>query len=495
MSIQDDLYLPRAQGQPEPSRVRIGLAEADISPEPGMELPGGYVKAYAHKIHDPCKIRAAVFADAQQRLAVVSVDALLVPRPLVQAARRRIEQRCGIAAAGVMIAATHSHSSGPLGMVLPGEFDHASSLVQKLAYEYSSCADPRYLQRVEDQIVAAVASAHDKLAPARLSFGNGHEDAVAFNRRFKMKNGLTYTHPGRGHPDIVGPAGPIDPAVGVIGIWDDHGALKGCVVNYACHATTGPEAFSANWIYYLEQTIRASLGPEAIVLFLQGASGDITQVNNQSPYVEPSDDASARRVGGSVGAEAVKVLLQSSPGGNVSLEAHRKMLTIPRRAPSAERVQRSLEIVRRSPEEAGHTEWVFAKEIVLLDALLAKNCDVEVELQALRLGPAVLLGNPAELFVEWGLAMKAGSPLAFTFPVELANGCIGYVPTEAAFGPHGGGYETRLTAYSNLAHSAGREMLDGVKDLLAALKPDPAPQPPLAPPATATWSYGSVPPE
>jgi neutral ceramidase len=51
-----------------------------------------------------------------------------------------------------------------------------------------------------------------------------------------MKNGLTYTHPGQGNPDIVGYAGPIDPQVGVIGAWDKEGWFLGCVVNYTCHA-------------------------------------------------------------------------------------------------------------------------------------------------------------------------------------------------------------------------------------------------------------------
>ena len=30
--------------------------------------------------------------------------------------------------------------------------------------------------------------------------------------------------------------------------WDEEGKLLGCVVNYACHATTSPGGISANWI-------------------------------------------------------------------------------------------------------------------------------------------------------------------------------------------------------------------------------------------------------
>ena len=60
--------------------------------------------------------------------------------------------------------------------------------------------------------------------------------------------------------------------------------------------------------------MRGFFGPETIVVFLPGCCGDITQVDNLSPYVTPKPEQWARMVGGRVGAEAVKVLLSVEPG-------------------------------------------------------------------------------------------------------------------------------------------------------------------------------------
>lgn len=268
----------------EPTPMTVGFAETDITPEIGMEQPGGYGKSYHRSFHDPCKVRAAVFEEGGKRVAVVGIDALAIRRAQVQAARQAIYEQCGIAPEAVLIAASHSHSSGPTAMILPDEYDHASEAVQELAYQKSSCADADYLEHVVRQIVAAVVQADRNRAPARGGVGSGHEDQVAFNRRFRMRNGVTYTHPGRGNPDIVQVAGPTDPEVGVIGVWDEQGELLGCLVNFACHATTNPGGISANWIYFLERTIRGVMGDQAVVVFLPGCAGDVTQVDNLSPY-------------------------------------------------------------------------------------------------------------------------------------------------------------------------------------------------------------------
>jgi len=208
-----------AEAAPQ-AHFKAGFAERDITPDLGMEAPGNYGKNYHRTFHDSCKVRAAVFDDGTQRVALVGVDLLFLTRHLVTEARAEIQKRCGIRPECVLIGASHSHSSGPIGMGEPGDYDNASPLVKHLATDKTIVSNPGYTQLLKRQIVEAVVSADNVRVDAKLAVGYGHEDQVSFNRRFRMKNGLTFTHPGAGKREVRGPAGPIEPQVGVGGVWD-----------------------------------------------------------------------------------------------------------------------------------------------------------------------------------------------------------------------------------------------------------------------------------
>ena len=481
---------------PVSAGIKAGFADRDISPDIGMERPGGYGKSFHKSFHDPCKARAVVFDDGAKIVALVGLDALFIREPQVAEIRKAVHTQTGIEPQAVLIGASHSHSSGPTGMVLPGEYDHASEAVQELAYQHSSVADAVYLQRMVTGVVEAIVEAFENREAVQLGFGSGHEGSVSFNRRWRMKNGLSFTHPRYGNPDMVEPAGPIDPEVGVIGAWNEEGELIGTVVNFACHATTSPPGISANYPWYLEHVIDGTFGEDTVVVFLNGASGDVTQVDNADPYQRLTGEAAAMLLGGRVGAEAVKVLLDLARTSEASVDFRSETLQIARRHPSAERLAKCKELTRDKPTDAqGLNDWIWAKEIVMLDAIIAARPKAAAEVQAIQVGPAVFISDPAEYFVEFGLQQKQGSKFPFTWPVSLANGCVGYVPTKEALGPNGGGYETRLTGYSNLVPEAGALIRDKGIELANDMQPDESATRAPAPEFTAGWRYGDVPPE
>ena len=434
--------------------VKAGLAQTVITPEIGQEMPGGIQKRFAQSVHDDLYATAMVLDDGETPVAIVGIDALSVKRSVVLSAREQVGTRTGIPPANVMVAASHTHNGGPIADCFMSE------------------SDPDYCQMVADRIAQAVTEAWDQREPCRLVIGSGDDEVVAFNRRFVMADGAETTHPGKGNTDIVRPAGPIDPAVGVIGAFEAEGdQFLGAFVNYTCHCTlgVGGAGYSADYPFYMRRLIRSGLdAPEAVVVFGNGACGDVTQVDNQSPRGSEFGEARGRQVGTAVAAEALKVLtVPESDVDNAVLACRSTVLALRARDLSGEDVEGAQRAVEAQEGETWTSDEVWARELVLLEQMCQEEPEVPAEVQLVQIGPAAIVSTPSEYFCQFGLNIKAKSPYKTTMVVELANGCVGYVPDAQAVRDQSG-YEPRTARSSKLAPEAGEELADAAVALLRA---------------------------
>jgi hypothetical protein len=86
-----------------------------------------------------------------------------------------------------------------------------------------------------------------------------------------------------------------------------------------------------------------------------------------------------------------------------------------------------------------------------------------VELHVLRLGDVAMATNPFELFLDYGLRIKARSRALQTFVIQLACDCALYLPTERAV--KAGGYGAEVLV-SDVGPEGGQVLVNRTIELI-----------------------------
>ena len=468
--------------------IKAGFYEADITPAIGMERPADYVKVFIQNIREQLKVRAAYITDGKAEIAMVGIDTCMISQEIVAPVRAEFPEMT------VLLSPSHLHSGGPAtNSKVP---DYYSDLAKKLLKEESVHGNPDYIRHAVLQIVSSIKMAKNKAEEVELSFGRGNVDGVTFNRGFKMKSGHRATHPGKGNPDIVEPFEPIDTEVGAVGFWrKSDESFLGCLVTFNCHGTCDTSTgVNADWPGQMIRTIKAVMGENSGVTYLYGCAGDITQVDNLSLSPVEGGPEASKKVGISVGAEALKILMKAKRGKIGTLKTSAETIKLQRRKPSQKSLDEAVRIVQKMERKT--TEFRFAKARLFLGEIVAHQPEMDVEIQTIQIGPLVIVAIPGELFCGIGMAIKAKSKFPFTWVSSLANASIGYVPTSAALDPKtGGGYETRLTSDTCAAPGTDKKLIEKSVEMIGKLKPDPVPAGPQIEPVTKVWEYGNNLPE
>jgi hypothetical protein len=443
------------------AEFRVGAAAVDITPPVGIAMAGYYSTRLSEGTLDSLHAKAIVFEQDAARAALVAVDLVTIARPAVDAARRLIAQTTRVPPDAVMISATHSHT-GPLM--------HGISL-RNSSYGGDLEIAKTYTAALPEKIAEAVRRAEAALAPARLSAAVGREDSLVFNRRYVMKDGTVGWNPGKLNPNIVRPAGPIDPAVPVVYAESLAGTPLATYVNYALHLdTTGGLKFSADFPVALAETRARVKSPAMLTLFTIGCAGDINHINTAIKD-QQKGPTEAARIGTVLAAEVIKTYTRLAPVPTAAPRARHEIVKLPLPALAPGDVEKARALITRiaTKDDPKFLEKVWAFKA--LDIFGRNGQPLEVEVQVVALGPELAwVALPGEIFVELGLAIKQASPFKHTIIAELANGSIGYIPTRRGFAE--GNYEpvsARCDVGSGelLVESALRLLRDAHADLSA----------------------------
>jgi len=414
--------------------LKVGAGAVKITPPEGAPMAGYYYNRAADGVHDDLWAKAIVLEAGTARAALVSCDISALPRPFIEEARRLIAQNPGIPAENVMISATHTHT-GPVLLTAGSRYNLGGEMLRIAR---------RYAEDLPGKIAESVRLAAAALRPAGAFAARGREDSLTFNRRFHMKDGTVGWNPGKLNPNILRPAGPIDPDVPVVAFGDSEVKPAAVYVNYAMHQdTVGGTEYSADYAFTLSRLLRDAFAPDLLTLFTVGCAGNLNHFD--VAWADPQrSHGEASRIGTVLAAEVLKMMRRLEPIPAGTLKARSAIVKLP----LPELKEGDLEWAEKiaptfgRPDAAPFLDLVKAFQILEVEARKGKPIGAEVQVIALG-KDAAWVGMPGEIFTELGLAIKTASPYRFTVVAELTNDSIGYVPNLKAYDE--GAYEVVST--------------------------------------------------
>lgn len=424
--------VPFAAGAaPASSPLEVGIAFVDITPPAPFRMSGYFIERLSTGTKDPLQARAIVLRQGRVTAALVFCDVIGIPAAISRPVRQKASAETGIPVDHIAVAGTHTHT-GPLFFSALHDHLHDEAVAHYGVDPYDSS---RFQAELIDKIALAIRQAKAELSPVELSSGTAHEDRLSFNRRFYMKDGSVRFNPPIQSSDIVRPAGPIDPQVGIV-LFSKPGASQpsSAIVSFAMHLdTTGGTLFSADYVKSLSDRLSREFGSEFRLLFGVGCCGNINHRD-----VSRKDQRNADLIGEMLG-ESVATVIENGElamGSGPSLAVRSAKLKAPLQPFTKEELADAKVVARR----LGSRDLPFLEAVEAVKTLdlarLKRNMEdpVQLEVQVFRLNrETAIVALPNEMFVEFALAIKSQSPFKTTLIMELTNEDLAYTPTREAF--------------------------------------------------------------
>ena len=495
-------------------RLRIGWASADITPEGPVVMSGGRRARISTGVMDPITVTALVLESVAEdgktveRVAQVSVDVSSLREDVMAFIMEKVGERVPeIGPGNLIVFATHTHAA-PDSRPAPALAKKLASLGIDVPPEWTWWGmdlgvkpTPRdYAEFVAERVVGAVEQAWKNRKPGGVSFGLGHA-VVGHNRLTRYSNGRSQMYGKTDRADFSHMEGYEDHSVGLLYTYNASGKLTGVVINIACSSqmTEGGKLISADFWHETRNELRKRLGKSLYILPQLAAAGD------QSPHLLIDRRAERRmeKITGRNRREEIAVRIADAVTSvlpfmkehidtNPVLAHRMEQIELTRRRVTEEDVEnkarkdferllaqytkmrRELEAEPERQQKAGwykdisRVYWHLARAIRFMDRYELQHTDpkMSVPIHVVRIGEMAIATNPFELYMDYGMQIKARSKAVQTFTVQLANGYYRYLPTKrsVARGAYGA-----IPESNEVDPEGGRELVERTLELIDSL--------------------------
>jgi len=467
------------------NNLRIGWSERDITPkDKRIGLDGQFFDRYSEYVESPLSVTALAIETGGEQTVMVSCDLVGIKPTLIADVRAKVKVAIPeLDTSKIIMNATHTHTSYVYRKDVPGVGGGLRALEKYVPAEMrpgipvpENTATPNECHEfIACMAAEAVIEAWNKRAPSYYAneFGRaviGHNRRVVYDDFTAKMYGDTKT------ANFYMPEAGEDSGVEMLYFFDENKNLTGVAVNIACPSQVVEHRryISSDYWGKAKVLLREKFGKDLFVLGLCSAAGDISprdMVRWVNP-INPIDDPNIKRTHNT---KRVSDTSMFEPEGTWEL-GRRVARVVEDRLEAAREAMRDTDILKHKKvdmdfpirtvsiteyEQAKrdlneHLELCRGKEKLSFEdsaklhlccgtmdrfELQQKASIVTKEIHFIRFGDVAIATNPFELFLNYGLRIKARCEAPQTFLIQLCCDGAGYLPTpEAERGSHYSAY-------------------------------------------------------
>jgi len=450
--------------------LKVGFGRIDITPPLGIDLLGYYHRRLADGVLDNLEANALAIRKNDVTTLLVAIDNACPAKYFMDECKSRIKLSTGVKESNIYIHATHTHTGPKVASKMDSD------------KQYLTSQEELYEQVLICKIADACKLAIDDLAPAKLGYGKGKAERVAFNRRYLMKDGTTQTNPGVNNPNIEKAIGVVDEEVSVLRFLREDG--KSYVLGeFGNHPdVVGGNKISGDW-----PTLTRSVFEKAIenskCIFFNGPQGDLNHVNvfpekgDMNGMFIDFDNVSrgyshAKHIANVVASGMMNAFEKVNFIDVDEIKCIQKTIEVKSNMPLPEEMEQAY-YIQKMHKEGKDSELPY-KGMMLTTMVADSARKIKLEhgpetfpllMSGLKLGKVAIVGFPGEPFCKIGVETKKYDGFDMVIPFCLTNECAGYFPMQDSYDE--GGYESKTSSFKA---GVGERLIEEAHKLLDELK-------------------------